>query len=221
MADQAPPSVDPADLGDMAGMFRALFRKYEMQHHDMLPATVIAYDRVSNRATIKPMIQQITTTDQAVSRAGVASVPVFQFGGGGFMVSVPIKPGDRGWIKAADRDISLFMASNQESVPNTLRARDFSDSMFYPDVLFDFTIDGDDTERLTIQSLDATTKISVGDGSIKCLVSGVGFEVTSDGVNFIGGKVTHDGTVIDKTHIHSQGSDSHGDSEVDTGGPHA
>lgn len=37
----------------------------------------------------------------------------------------------------------------------------------------------------------------------------------------ITGSLTNNGTNIGNTHIHSQGADSDGDSEVDTGGPHS
>ena len=40
-------------------------------------------------------------------------------------------------------------------------------------------------------------------------------------LHIVGGSVTHNGTNIGDTHIHSQGSDSNGDNEVDTGGPHS
>ncbi|OWK42477.1 hypothetical protein [Fimbriiglobus ruber] len=43
--------------------------------------------------------------------------------------------GDTGWIKANDRDISLFKQTTAASSPNTARLHDFADAMFFPDTL--------------------------------------------------------------------------------------
>lgn len=45
MADKAPPSQNPADDGTMSGMLRSVFGKLIQGLDDMLPATVISYDR--------------------------------------------------------------------------------------------------------------------------------------------------------------------------------
>jgi hypothetical protein len=50
------PSSDPADDDSLAGVLRAVFRKFMQQTDDMLPAVVVAYDRTKNRATVAPCI---------------------------------------------------------------------------------------------------------------------------------------------------------------------
>lgn len=188
------PSIDPADDGDLIGTFRHILGKFLQGVDDMLPAQVISYDRSTNRAVVQPLVMLLTTDNKTVHRPAVASVPVIQYGGGGFVVSAPIKAGNLGWIKANDRDISLFLQSFKNSAPNTIRKHSFSDAVFIPDVMTGYTIDGADTDNLVIQSLDGSTKISVGDAGIKLIASSV--EIESD-------TLTHNGVNIGDTHIHN------------------
>jgi hypothetical protein len=168
MADDtfAPPSIDPPDEGSLGGAFRAILQKVLQGVEDCLPAQVIAYDRRSNRATVKPLIMMGTTDGEKVSRAQIASVPVFNIGGGGFVLSFPIKPNDLGWIKASDRDISLFLQGMKEEWPNTRRSHSFSDGVFFPDVMRQWTLNAGDTESAVLQSIDGATRIAIGAGTV-------------------------------------------------------
>lgn len=57
-------------------------------------------------------------------------------------------------------------------------------------------------------------------GDIKITAAGdMALEATN--VEITSSTLTHNGTNVGDTHIHSQGNDSAGDSEVDTGGPHS
>ena len=187
------PSIDPANDGDLVGAFRHIFGKMIQNVDDMLPAQVIAYDRVSNRATVQPLVMVLTTGDTTVQRASVASIPVFRFGGGDFMLSFNLKAGDLGWIKANDRDISLFLQSGNASAPNTLRKHSFSDAMFYPDAMRGYTVAGEDLENAVLQNKDGSVKISVGQDKIK---------IVAPAIEMVSGSLTHNGVNIGSTHTH-------------------
>lgn len=161
-----PPSGDPADEGSLSGLLRLFSTKTAQQTDDMLPARIIAYDRARNRATVQPMIMMGTTDGQKVSRAQIADVPVLQMGAGDFVLSFPVKPDDLGWIKASDRDISLFMQGLGEEWPNTTRLHSFQDGLFIPDRLRDWVLNGEDAERVVLSSADGTTRIAVGTDTI-------------------------------------------------------
>ncbi len=155
------PSRNPADDGSLTGML-ANFKKKTMQGMDnCLPAIVIAYDRASNRATVQPMIKMVGTDGKSISRAQIASVPVFQIAGGGFMLNFPIKAGDLGWIKAVDRDISLYLQASAEQQPNTNRMHSFNNGFFLPQTLGGYTIYGADTDSVVLSTLDGSTRIAV------------------------------------------------------------
>lgn len=158
----ANPSVNPADLDSLTGVFRLVFTKLMQTMDGRLPAEVIAYDDVTNLAQIQPLIAVLTTDGEQVKRAQIASVPVYRMGGGGFFLKTWLQPGDLGWIEACDRDISLFMQSFKESRPNTRRIKNFADSVFYPSVMKGVTVAPEDKENMVLQSLDGTVKISLG-----------------------------------------------------------
>jgi len=176
----APPSANPADSsGSMQGLLRVFGEKLKQNTDDMLPARVVAYDRATNRATVQPLVQMVTTTGERVTRAQIPSVPVFQYAGGGFVIAFPLTPGDLGWLKASDRDIGLVLQTLDEAEPNTARTHSFQDGVFFPDVLRQWALDGEDTERLVIQSTDGATRIAVGAEIIAVTTPGA-VEVTAE-----------------------------------------
>lgn len=173
MTDAAPPSGNPADYGgSLSGALRIFGAKLAQGLDDMLPARVIAYDRATNRATVQPLVQMVTTEGAPVTRAQIPSVPVFQYAGGGFVLSFPLAAGDLGWLKANDRDISLALQSLTDTVPNTARTHSFQDAMFFPDVMRSWALDGEDAERVVLQSTDGATRIAVGLDTVAVTASG-------------------------------------------------
>lgn len=196
MIETEPLSGDPANDDGWVGVLMTAFSKSLQQTDDMLPAVVIAYDRTTNRATVQPQIMMGTTNGDKVSRAQIASVPVLNIGAGGFVLSFPVKPGDLGWIKASDRDISLYLqgGAEREEWPNTKRMHSFQDGLFIPDVLRQFTVSGEDADRVVLQSLDGTTRVAVGDGIIRL--------VTSGAVEIESGTLTHNGVNVGADHTH-------------------
>lgn len=163
----ANPSIDPTNNDSLPGSFRFILGKFLQGIDDMLPARVIAFDREANRAQVFPLIALLTTDGRRISRAQIASVPVMQIGGGGFILNFNLKPGDLGWIKANDRDISLFLQQYAEEIPNTQRKHNFSDAVFIPDVMTGFTIAGEDAENTVLQTLDGSVRISLWRDKVK------------------------------------------------------
>jgi len=177
MTDNAPPSAAPADYGSLPGLLRIFGEKMAQNLDVMLPARVIAYDRATNRATVQPLVQMVTTQGERVTRAQVPSVPVFQYAGGGFVISLPLAPGDLGWLMAADRDLSLALQTLSDAPPNTARTHSFQDGVFYPDIMRSWSLNGDDAERLVLQSTDGETRVAIGQGVVAVTTGG---EVTVD-----------------------------------------
>lgn len=169
MSKLAKPSVDPANEGTLVGTLRHVFNKLMQGVDGMLPVRVVAVntDRNRPRVTVQPQVSMLTTENERVSRAQIASVPVFQFGAGGFLLSFPIKPGDTGWILAADRDISVFLQSYRESPPNTFRRQSFADALFIPDFMTAFTVASEDANRAVWQKADGSVKIALDDDFVR------------------------------------------------------
>lgn len=160
------PSRNPTQDGRLLGVLRVFFKKYlQGKIDDMLPAIVVDYDRTTNLATVQPLISVVTTLNTIQERSQIENVPVLQMGGGGFMLNFPIREGDLGWIKANDRDISLFKQFWRMVQPASGRMHRFSDGIFIPAALTGFTIPAADAEKVTLQNLAGTLRLSMGVGS--------------------------------------------------------
>ena len=160
------PSLDPADNNSLAGSIRFAFSKLIQKVNGMLPAQVIEYDRVTNRVQVQLLISLVTTSGASVPRAQIASIPVLLLGGGGLFLSFPIASGDLGWVIANDRDISNFLSTYAQSIPNTNRICQFSDGLFIPDVMRGYTLASDAAGSVVLQNLDGTVSISVSNTDV-------------------------------------------------------
>jgi hypothetical protein len=154
-----------------AGM-AALFNANGLKTNKLLPARVMQYNRTTNIATVQPLVMLVDVNDNSRIRNQIASAPVLSLGGGGFHINFPLKDGDLGWILAADKDISTFLANLTPAPPNTLRKHRFEDSWFIPDVFRKYTINGADSANMVIQSTDGTTRISIGEGVVNITAPG-------------------------------------------------
>lgn len=187
-------SVNPSDEDSFTGTLRFLLKKQLQNTDDMLPAVVVSFDRANpSRVQVRPQVMMLGTEGDLISRAPIASVPVIELGGGMFVLSFPLKPGDLGFIKANDRDISLFLQNLSESKPNTFRMHNFSDGVFIPAVLRDWTLDEEDADRVVLQSLDGTVRMAMGNDIIKFTAPTL--EIDSD-VTITGKLVVEDGVEI-------------------------
>lgn len=199
----SPPSHDPASEDILAGLIYESMRKLNQNTNDMLPARVVDYDRATNRAHVQPLIMLLTTDGERIQRQGVQSVPVTQLGAGGFVMSFNLVAGDLGWIKANDRDISLFLQSYAESEPNSRRFHSFSDAVFIPDVMTGYTIAGEDAGNMVIQNLAGTVKIALWPNKIKVVAPLV--EVVTPSATF-SADVTIAGSLVVNGTTHSDGN---------------
>jgi len=173
MADPVPPVVnaqpsrDPANDGTLTGMLKQIMQKNMQSMDDCMPASVIAFDRVANRATVQPMIKVVGTNGQTLTRAQIVSVPVYQIGAGGFMLNFNLKAGDLGWIKATDRDMGLYLQGCTEQQPNSQRMHSFNDGFFLPQIMQGFTIDPEDAENAVWQTLDGSVRVALWSDRVK------------------------------------------------------
>lgn len=187
MADaHATPSRDPADDGSLLGMARSILDKFLQGVDDMLPARVVSYDRAKNRATVVPLVKVLTTDNRQVQRAQIASVPVMQFGGNGVVLSLNLKPGDLGWIKANDRDISIVMQSYADNAPNTLRKHSFQDAVFIPDVMHGIVTVGEDATNAVLQTLDGAVRVAIWPDRVKLSAGALSVTIGPTAIDVVG-----------------------------------
>ena len=226
-------SRDPANDDTLLGLMRVVLNKFLQGTDDMLPAMVTAYDRATNKARVQPLIQVMDTEGGVHNRAPLSEVPVLLLGGGTFFVSFNITPGNLGWIKSNDRDISLFLQSFANNRPNTLRLHTFEDAIFIPDIMTGYNINSEDADAMVIQNTTGTVRISLNDQRIKMTAPALEINttgatsITSSALNInttgatsiTSSALTHNGTNVGESHTHPQARDSGNNVEQDTGGP--
>jgi hypothetical protein len=189
------PSINPADEDSLAGTIRHAFSKLMQGVDGMIPARIVATngDRNNPRVTVQPLIALVTTGGAQVSRAQIASLPVFQFGAGGFLLSFPLAEGDLGWIMASDRDISIFLQSYDEARPQTFRKQNFADALFIPDIMRGYAVNAEDEANAVLQNADGTVRLALWPNKIK---------LTAPAVEIVSPTLTHNGVNIGSTHVH-------------------
>lgn len=210
------PNSDQASEGNLAGGLKDAMNKWLMGVDDMLPARVISYDDAANRAVLQPIVMIGGTDGSKLSRAQVANIPVFRFGGGGFFIRFPIKAGDLGWLKANDRDISLIMQSGGgEEWPHTKRRHSFSDAVFFPDTFKQWVVDGANADALVVQSLDGTVCLALHAGKFSLTapagevdtsgslrISAGSLQIDAGSVAINSATLSHNGKNVGDTHAH-------------------
>lgn len=217
MANQTP-SIRPADEATLPGVIKTAVNKAMQSFDSMLPVEVVAYDRATNRATVRHLVQMVGSDGEAVDRADVASIRVMQPGNGAFNISLPIQPGDKGWLMAADRDISTFQQGLQKGAPNTARMHSFQDGVFMPDAMSNGDAPAGQGDRVVIgangggsyMAFDEDTffwnvggaTLEVTASAVTAVVGGVTLTLSGSGLAITGGAVTHNGTNIGDTHVH-------------------
>lgn len=164
---QTLPSYNPADASSKEGFFNYYKETLFADLSVCLPAQIVEYDRMTNRAKVQPLIQAVAVGGQSLARPSLSNVPVHTCGGGGYAASFPLQPGDLGWIIVSDADISLFKQSLALSIPNTKRKHQPEDCFFLPDVFSRITVSSEDAGRAVWQTLDGSNKISMGTDDIK------------------------------------------------------
>jgi hypothetical protein len=210
--------VTPDDTeSGFSGALDFILDKDALSREDMLPAIIISYNRATNRAVVRPLIKQILADGIIKDRSVLMSIPILQLGGNGFMLAFNLVAGNLGWIKANDRDISLFLQNYQSVKPNTYRIKKFSDGVFIPDVMTGYSVASGDTA--TLQSLDGTIKVALNSSTITLQNGASSIVLTPTGVAITSTMLTHNGVNISDTHVHPQGADSGGNTEQDTGYP--
>lgn len=201
------PNSNQASKNSLAGVTKDVLQRWLREEvDDMLPARVVSYDDNTGRATIQPIVMVGTTDGTKISRAAIPNIHVFRFGGGGFFIRFPVKPGDFGWLKANDRDISLIMQNSGqvEDWPNTKRLHSFSDAMFFPDILRAWVIDGANADAAVFQTLDGSAVLAVHSDKLVLEVGPSSIEVSASGVAIVSppGTLTHNGINVGDTHVH-------------------
>ena len=176
--------------------------------HTMIPVKVISVSIPTNtlapigRCSVRPLVQQVDGNNNVYGRGQIINVPYLRVQGGKNAVVIDPVVGDVGLCGFCERDISMVKRTGAEAAPNTRRQYSLNDAVYM------FTMMSGMPEQY-IHFKDSGIDIkSTGDININGLV-----------IKPNGQLVLSNGVIVD-THVHSQGNDSAGNSQVDTGVGH-
>lgn len=167
MAEKSILDNSPEEAERLSSAMKYVLQKFQYEDDNMIPCRVVTFNRAQNIANVQPLVKWVKTDGNTANRFELQNIPVISMGAGNFHISFPIKAGDLGWLVAADRDISLFIQTLAENAPNTSRAHSFSDGLFIPDVLRQYTIAGEDADRMVIQHTSSNSRIAIAADLIK------------------------------------------------------
>lgn len=205
MPNQNSPSRNLDADSNMPGVLDLAIRKALLDNDDMLPARIISWDSNKNRAQVEILYKVTMTNGDVHDMEAPAEVPTLVLGTGALVLVWPLKPGDLGWIKATDRDITLFLQSYKKENGLTPRIHCFEDGIFIPDTMKGFIMA--DKNAACLQSLDGKTSVAVKAESITLTVGSTWFKVTDAGVESnktIKAPQFTDGTLKLVGHVHKE-----------------
>jgi len=160
------PSYRPADGQSESGAFEFLFQKFAQKLEKVTPAKIISYNDDTNRAEVQILTQNITSTGSKLSKTPLSDIPVFRYGGGGFIQKFPINKGDVGILIASDRNISVFKQLLNIFAPADYECHQYKDSIFFPLIINGFSLSEDDKGAVVLSSIDGSTRFSLSSGKI-------------------------------------------------------
>ena len=199
--DQPLQDIRPEQLAG-ALSFQNVVKSIIGNAHTSAIVSVLSIDSQNMMCSIKPLTMLIDAQNNAYERGVINDVPFYRLQGGINAIICDPQVGDIGLAVFCERDISMVKRNKVQSPPSSKRQYDLNDAVYIGGFL-------NNSPQQYIQFTETGINIkTLGDVNINGMV------IKKDGTI-----VTKDGVILD-THKHSQGSDSHGDKEQDTGIPH-
>lgn len=172
-----------------------------------LPVIVQSFDPIKQTCVVLPAtqarVQDRNGTFKWVTINVISDCPVFTLGGGDFVVTFPIAPGDDGLMVIASRCIDGWWQSGGPNAtqPPDLRMHDLSDGfVFVGPRSLPRALPGYSVNSAQLRSEDGLAYVELAGGHIINIVAPGGLNISANTI--IAGTVTANGHRIDETHKH-------------------
>lgn len=96
------------------------------------PAIVLAYDYVSQTATVQPVFQKSYINGTTSTPPKVYGVPIGFLRAGNAFIHLPVQPGDTVQLVFSDRSLDKWKQNGSVGTPDDLRNHHLSDCWAYP-----------------------------------------------------------------------------------------
>lgn len=189
--------------------------------HTHAVGVIVSFDSVKQTCTVQPAIQRVWTSDgRPVSLPVCVDCPVEFPGGGDFVLTFPVKPGDECMISFSERCIDNWFVNGQLAAPAEYRMHDLSDGIVRVGLnnqtksIPNFRTDGVD-----LRSRDGNTRITLhANGTIENVSAEGNTVLSADGkftINAPGGFIvnsphqTNTGDIVAQGDVAGQGTSLH------------
>lgn len=158
-----------------------------------LTGTIVDFDPARQVATIQPDYRPMHN-GEPIDMPQLQEVPVRFTRTGGFVISTPIKPGNKVTLRPQQRSSEEYHTGGQYESPNDARSNSLSDMEAFLDGGEPLTnpIGGFNSENMEIRTEGGLPKIEIGEGGtfIKLMVSeSVYIELSGDGIKLVAPKI--------------------------------
>lgn len=209
--------------------------------HTSMPGIIETFNAATQIASVQPAIKRIFKLNDGeqeiltpTALPILINVPVQFPRGGGFSLTFPVKKGDECLLVFCERSIDNWHKFGGIKKPGAKRFHSLSDATAFVGLSSLVNkVPNYDPINTELKKDDGTVSISLNNNnsmsiyadSDVIITSGTTVDITAPLITITGNleitgtHVKHNGTRIDDQHTHSQGSDSDGDSEVNTDPP--
>lgn len=195
-------SIHPSDFASDGNLMAKIFQK--LLGEACFIEIVQVQSIEGKTCTIKPLLAKRDPSGAKIPTTAVSGIPFFRLQMGTSAIKMPPKQGDIGLLLCCDRDITNILATKAESVVASGFTHSKKDGIYLGGIEL---LNADPTEYIEFTG-SGINVVSPGNVTIN------GVTIQPDGT-----MISKDGIIFD-THIHSQGADSSGDTEQDTGTMH-
>lgn len=226
--------VDLTSLSTLPSIIELAIETKQKELHTAMPGIIEKFDPVQQLATVQPAIKRIFKTSDSeeqfltpVALPLLINVPVVFPSGGGYHLTFPVQKGDECLLVFCERAIDVWHERGQVQEPNARRFHSLSDATCFV---------GLSSIPNKIPNFDATNaQLRNNDGSVSISLTPLGIVINGNviingtatvtgtmamqGGATVDGSMENDGVDIGATHTHTQGNDSGGNIEQNTGVP--
>jgi hypothetical protein len=114
-----------------------------------MPATIVKYERATQKATVQPSLKRRTRDGKVLSFPVVTNVPCLFPRTNDFSLTFELKPQDSGLLICAQRSLDRWLSSGGEVDPQDPRKHSFTDGIFIPG-LFAFNASAPAEQNVTV-----------------------------------------------------------------------
>lgn len=161
---------------------------------------------LAGTVNVQPLVNQVDPQGNATAHGVVYGLPYFRLQAGNSAIIADPAANDIGMAGFCSRDISSVKANAGQANPGSARTFDMSDGIYFGGI---GSLNGAPTEYIQMTGNGINV---VSPGQIALKAQGKTWTLGTAGLTLSNG-------VVVETHIHTQGADSHGDTEENTNGP--